>query len=190
MIYVTSDTHFCHNREFLYRPRGFSSAGEMNYAIVSNWNNTVSDDDHVYLLGDVMLNDNVEGARLLKCLKGKIHIILGNHDTDNRLEIFNNCSNVVETTFATKLKYNGYYFYLSHYPTITSNFDDGKPLKARLINLCGHSHTQDAFVDWVKYNSPLYHCELDAHDCEPISLDDIIYDINAFYAMMKQGYKN
>ena len=189
MIYITSDTHFCHNREFLYKPRGFKSFSEMNYAIVSNWNNTVSRDDDVYLLGDIMLNDNDEGTRLLKNLKGNIHIVLGNHDTDVRENIYKHCWNVVEVSNAIRLKYNDYHFYLSHYPTITSNFDDDKPLKARLINLCGHSHTQDAFMDWTRYNSPIYHCELDAHDCEPISLDDIIYDINAFYTKMKKGYK-
>ena len=28
MIYLTSDTHFCHNKDFLYEPRGFQSIGD------------------------------------------------------------------------------------------------------------------------------------------------------------------
>lgn len=177
MIYITSDTHFCHNKEFLYGPRGFSNLFQMNEAIVKNWNNIVTNNDAVYLLGDVMLNNNEEGARLLKSLKGQIHIILGNHDTDARLAVYGDCYNVVETVFSTKLKYNGYHFYLSHYPTITSSFDLDKPLKARLINLCGHSHIQDPFADWDRYNAPIYHCELDAHNNTPVSIEKIISDL-------------
>lgn len=174
-IFVTSDTHFCHNREFLYGPRGFSTVADMNKAIVSNWNKIVDMEDTVYLLGDVMLNDNDLGTRLLKNLKGKIHIILGNHDTAQRIEIYNKCYNVKNVSYAEKLDYNGYHFFLSHYPTLTSNFDYNKPLKSRVISLCGHTHTNDKFADWGE--APIYHCELDAHNCIPVCIDQIISDI-------------
>lgn len=176
-IYLTSDLHFCHKKDFLYKPRGFTSVGEMNYAIVSIWNNTVKDDDDIYVLGDLMLNDDEEGMFLLKNLRGRLHIIRGNHDSDRRIELYKQCLHIVEVENSIYLHYNGYHFYLSHYPTLTSNFDFDKPLKARLINLCGHSHIQNAFEDWDKYNAPIYHCELDAHNCAPIALDQIIQDI-------------
>ena len=64
-IYLTSDLHFCHNREFLYKPRGFDSVWDMNKVIVESWNKVVGADDDVYVLGDLMLNDNDEGARLI-----------------------------------------------------------------------------------------------------------------------------
>lgn len=76
MIYLTSDTHFCHNKDFLYEPRGFQSIEEHDEAIVKNWNSIVTPDDEVYHLGDVMLNDNTKGLGYLKQLNGKIHIIL------------------------------------------------------------------------------------------------------------------
>lgn len=179
MIYLTSDTHFCHDKSFLYEPRGFSSVSEMNQAIVKNWNKTVGKDDDVYHLGDVMLNNNAEGARLLHQLNGRIHIILGNHDTDARVDIFNDSYNVVEVCYGRPLKYEGYHFFLSHYPTITSNFDHGKPLKARVINLCGHSHTSNPFQDWDK--GIIYHVELDAHRNTPVSIDDCLSDIKYWY---------
>lgn len=178
MFYVTSDTHFCHNKEFLYGPRGFSSVDEMNEAIVDNWNRTVKHDDTVYLLGDVMLNDDKTGHQLLSSLNGHIHLIFGNHDTMGRI-----CNGALDTWnmencgYAEQFKFNGYRFYLTHYPTLTSNFDSGQPLKRMLINLCGHSHTQDRFQDWGK--NPIYHCELDAHNCTPVSMEEIISDIEA-----------
>ena len=77
MIYFTSDTHFCHNRPFLYEPRGFKSIEEHDETIVTNWNSIVKPEDEVYHLGDVMLIDNEKGIKYLKSLNGKIHLILG-----------------------------------------------------------------------------------------------------------------
>lgn len=176
MIYITSDLHLCHNRDFLYEPRGFNNIYEHNEAIVRNWNSIVNPEDDVYILGDLMLNDNEIGRKLLAQLKGNIHIIFGNHDTDTRKEIYESLWNVVEICgWSIPLNYNGYHFQLSHYPTLTSNHDENKPLKSRTINLCGHTHTKDRFHHW-EYGV-IYHCELDAHNCYPVSLDQIIEDI-------------
>ena len=57
-IFITSDLHFCHDRAFVYEPRGFSNIKEMNQAIVERWNSTVQPEDIVYVLGDIMLNNN------------------------------------------------------------------------------------------------------------------------------------
>ena len=65
-IFLTSDLHFCHDREFVYKPRGFSSIDEMNSEIINRWNSVVNCDDVVYLLGDVMLGDNSTGLSYLK----------------------------------------------------------------------------------------------------------------------------
>lgn len=39
--YFTSDTHFGHNKEFVFKERGFNSVEEMNAAIIKNWNSVV-----------------------------------------------------------------------------------------------------------------------------------------------------
>ena len=68
MIYFTSDLHFCHSRSFIYEPRGFSSVYEMNNTIVKNFNEVISWTDDLYILGDLMLNDNIEGMKLVRRL--------------------------------------------------------------------------------------------------------------------------
>ena len=175
MIYFTSDLHFSHNKEFLYGPRGFSSEGEMNEAIIENWNSVVTSEDDVYILGDLMLSNNDEGLKCIKQLKGKLHIVRGNHDTDNRMELYRNCWNVIEISEGKFFRYGKCHFYLSHYPCLTSNWDENKPLYTRIINLCGHTHTQDKFADFDK--GLIYHVELDAHDCKPVNIEQIIEDI-------------
>lgn len=173
--FITSDLHIGHNKEFLYNPRGFDNIYDHDRALIKNWNNTVADDDIVYVLGDLMLGDNAYGCSTFNHLNGRKIIILGNHDTDTRRELYPNLRGVVEVTYATVLKYEGYHFYLSHYGALTSNHDYDKPLKQRLISLCGHTHTKDRFADWDK--GYIYHCELDAHDMRPINIDQIIRDI-------------
>lgn len=178
VIYFTSDLHFFHQKEFLYGPRGFTNAEDMNNAIIQNFNSIVKYEDDVYMLGDLLLGGSEkfdEGMNLIAALNGRLHLVRGNHDTDKRWNAYKTLHNVVETENAIYLNYTGYHFYLSHYPTLTSNHDYDKPLKARLINLCGHTHIQDKFADWG--SGYIYHCELDAHNNYPVSIETIIQDL-------------
>lgn len=60
----------------MYKPRGFNSIQEHDEQIIKNWNEIITDEDEIYILGDLMLNDNEYGLKCLKQLKGKIHVIL------------------------------------------------------------------------------------------------------------------
>ena len=177
MIYITSDLHFGHDKEFLYGPRGFNSIEEHDRAIIKNWNEIVTPNDEVYILGDLMLGDNESGMHKLSQLMGTINIVIGNHDTDKRLELYSKFGmNIAQIEYAYRLKYNKYSFFLTHYPTLTANLgEDDKPLKRKTINICGHSHTKDKFADWNK--GLIYHAELDATNMRPISIEEIIKDI-------------
>lgn len=174
-IWITSDTHFGHNKEFLYKPRGFKNIYEHDKQIIDNWNNIIQPDDDIFHLGDIMLNDNEHGIKCLKSLKGNIHIIRGNHDSPARIKLYEDCHNVVEVCEGKYLQYKKYHFYLSHYPCLCGNYDEDKPLKARVISLCGHSHASNSFVDFDK--GLIFHVELDTNNNKPWLLDDIIEDI-------------
>lgn len=175
MIYFSSDLHFGHNREFIYAARGFQSIEEMNEAIIERFNEVITDDDDLYLLGDCMLGDNDTSVECLKRLKGRIHIVLGNHDTDTREQIYRALPNVVEVEMAIRLRYKKLHFYLSHFPTITSNLDKESIYQCTL-NLFGHVHTKSNFY----YDMPTnYHVGVDSHDCRPVLIDDIIEEIKA-----------
>ena len=175
MIYVTSDTHFSHDKEFLWGPRGFANQWEMNKAIIERWNNLITEEDDVYILGDITLSDIDSGIECLKQLRGKIHIIRGNHDSEARIKMYEACHNVVEVCDAKYLKVGKQSFFLSHYPCLTSNFDVDKPLNRRIVNLCGHVHSQDKWLDWDK--GLIYHVEMDAHNCTPVNIETVIEEI-------------
>ena len=44
-IYLTSDLHLGHDKDFIYKPRGFNSVDEANESIISNWNSIINEDD-------------------------------------------------------------------------------------------------------------------------------------------------
>lgn len=182
-IYVTSDLHFNHDKNFIWQPRGYCNVQEMNEDIVRKWNLRVDDGDTVYVLGDIMLgSDTNEGMRLFNSLNGEKIIILGNHDSAPRIEAYQESG--YETDWAKLIKYKGYNLYLSHYPTFTANADDYKRgLKGRVINLCGHSHVRDPLVDMPK--GLIYHVEMDAHHCMPVLLDEAIFDVVRYVAEAK-----
>lgn len=180
MIFFTSDLHFCHDKDFVWEDRGFNSVEEMNAAIVENWNKTVYPDDDVYVLGDLTLGDTEEGIRLISKLNGYLHIIRGNHDTDKKVERYLELPNVVNVQYADVLKYKKALFWLSHYPTITANYDDELPWAKHLVNLFGHTHQISPFYEVMKHageNPYMYNVGMDAHDCTPVSIDEIIEDI-------------
>ena len=174
MVYFTSDLHFCHDKDFIWQVRGFESIDEMNAEIVRRWNEIVYPDDDVYVLGDLTLGNVEEGLKLIAKLNGYLHIIRGNHDTDTKANRYLELSNVVSVEFATIYKYKKAIFWLSHYPTITANYDDDKPWAKHLVCLFGHTHQEQPFYNDNPY---MFNVGMDAHNCTPISIEKIIETI-------------
>ena len=170
MIWFSSDLHLNHNKSFVYEPRGFANIYNMNETVIKNFHSLVKPEDDLYLLGDIFLGQLESGIKLFNQLPGKIHLIWGNHCTDNRKIAMSECHNVVELVgYAGILKHGHYRFYLSHYPTLTANFDINKPLKQRTLCLAGHTHSKEIFEPCGSYN-----VAVDAHNCYPVSIDEII----------------
>ena len=169
-IYLISDTHFNHDKPFIYEPRGFSSVDDMNKTIINNWNGIVTDQDDIYVLGDFFLGTDTDYIRdTIGNLRGKIHLIIGNHDTHAKIELYKELR-ICEVLYATQIKFKKRLFYLSHYPTLTATLQSN-PEKA-IFNLFGHTHSKDKFYE----NSPyMYNVAVDANDNAPVSID-FIYD--------------
>ncbi len=182
-IWITSDLHIGHNREFVYQDRGFNNIEEHDEKLVNNWNELIETEDMVYVLGDVMLKHDLAdddfsyGMSLLKQLNGKLTIIRGNHDSVGKIERYKTCANVVRAgDAALYLEYpdiGRYHFYLSHYPTVVSH-EKLKPVKSALINIYGHTHQKEHFYNGHPY---MYCACLDAHELKPVLLDDIIDEV-------------
>ena len=180
-VFLTSDLHFNHSPEFIWKARGFNNVEEMNEAIISRFNEVVGPEDEVYILGDLCLGGGGKevletNKDLIERLNGKLHIVRGNHDTNPRVAMYETCTNVVApVVWADMIKYKGYNFYLSHFPTITSNLEK-ESLKQCTCCLFGHTHQLTNF----HLDMPMiYHVGVDSHNCYPVNLDDIIEEMKA-----------
>lgn len=121
-----------------------------------------------------MLGDNAHGMECLKRLNGEIKIIRGNHDSDTRWQLYNTLPNIELLGWASMLKYKKYHFYLSHFRTDTTSLDENPNLRSHLLNLYAHTHQSDSFWRDIPY---FYNVGVDAHNCYPVLLDDIIEEM-------------
>ncbi len=182
-IFFTADTHFGLNdfegivaRDF----RPFSSPKQMNKKIIRIWNKQANKNDIIYHLGD-FINYNfkdkasyVECLKLVKKIKAKVVLILGNNEKRVLRYEFNDdfkkfkefmlnigFYDVYEDELF--LEFGGYKFYLNHYP---KNHKDG------YINLFGHIHGT-CFVKKYGFN-----IGIDNHYLSMFSEADILRLIN------------
>lgn len=108
-------------------------------------------------------------------------MILGNHDTEHRIEFYQSLGWDVQ--FATRIKWKKYSFYLSHYPTICANYDEDK-LSLATINIYGHTHQ-----DWNwRHEEPFSYCVCpEANANFPEEISDIVANLQMWNTMYKVG---
>ena len=173
-LLVTS-TFVSHDREFIYCPRGFKCVQEMNGALIKNWNETVGKDDDIYVLGDFFLDTDYDYINeVLDKLNGRIHLVVGNHDTPSKITWYTSWNNIVEIADALRIRYKKREFFLCHYPVLTASLEQD-PDRA-VINLFGHTHSKDKFYEDCPY---MYNVAVDANDNRPVSIDEIVTAFNA-----------
>lgn len=136
MVWFTSDLHINHDNIIKYCKRPFTSTEDMNESLIKRWNSKVSQDDIVYVVGDVFLGDPAQAAPIVQRLNGKKILILGNHDRSPKTMIasgFNEVHRRLEITLR-----DGRKALLSH-----------KPLPEMLLReydlqIHGHRHVEPA----------------------------------------------
>lgn len=78
--FFISDLHLGHDNVIRFDERPFKNSREMNEEIKKRWNNTVKEEDEVYILGDISAMSSNDTELFLRELGGTKHLIIGNHD--------------------------------------------------------------------------------------------------------------
>ena len=163
MNYYISDLHLFHKNvtdegsNFDNRP--FKTLEEMHKTIKENWNNTVTNADHVFILGDLAWKENEDAIQFVSTLRGNKHLILGNHckATDQRYrQLFVEVVNYKEIKDIVDGK--EYHVVMSHYPIAFWNHQhhyrrDGNEHKVWAVQLYGHVHAskeEDIFQEFIR----------------------------------------
>lgn len=164
--FFTSDLHFFHENVIKFCNRPFGSVEHMNESLVNNWNKVVSDEDHIWVLGDISFGKVKETDEILSRLNGIKHLIVGNHDRKGRCEdLFNKYweKHFVDKHDYYRLKVDDWKFVLCHFPF--ASWERG------YINLHGHLHSvKDSYIP--KYLQ--YDVGVDLNNYAPVSLDDVV----------------
>lgn len=131
-ILFFADLHLGHDKCMkVFDKRPFKTIDEQDKEIIKRWNNKVSKDDTVYIVGDISWYNDERTANILKQLNGKIILIKGNHD-----KIGPNTRQYLSAILDYKeLEVNGKKVILSHYPIL---FYNGQYRGA--VMLYGHVH--------------------------------------------------
>ena len=80
MNLYSGDLHVGHRNAINFDQRPFADRDEMDEALIHLWNGRVQNDDDVWILGDFCYRSDKDPVEYLKRLKGKKHLIVGNHD--------------------------------------------------------------------------------------------------------------
>lgn len=81
MEYFISDLHLFHENCLKFDKRPFKDIEVMHDIIIKNWNEKVTNNDTVYILGDIsMRGTSIELIKLVSTLKGHKVLVKGNHD--------------------------------------------------------------------------------------------------------------
>lgn len=177
-IWFTSDLHLGHRNVIRFCNRPFADDKEMDKALIQNWNDTVGDNDIVFVLGDTFwFNSSQEIKKVLSQLKGKdIYMLPGNHDDfdhyyrvdDMRIHL---CTDIV-VVWITEKNQPKREIWLSHYPMATWPHRENGAWQ-----LFGHIHSQPGKTDGVDQDLQLHWNQADV-GCDywgwkPVSLDHL-----------------
>jgi calcineurin-like phosphoesterase family protein len=162
--FFTSDQHFSHANVIKYCNRPYSSAEEMDEALITNYNSVVKSNDKVWFIGDVFFCDAVKAKSILSRLNGRKHLILGNHDKmiRNQKPVQDLFERVYPDLYEESI--DGIKVVMCHYPLLTWN-------KAHYgsFMLHGHSHGTTKYP----FKGRIMDVGVDANNYYPVSWDDI-----------------
>lgn len=166
--YITSDLHFSHANILKYNPatRQFRDVEHMNSEMIRMWNETVTADDLVYILGDVSFANVIKSVEIMKSLNGRKILVQGNHDSklvkhNSFIECFEEIHQYLE------IDYDGSKIIMSHFPFLEWN-----QMHRGSINFFGHLHGD-------KTGQEQYRCKdvgMDATGKIVILMEDAIKD--------------
>jgi calcineurin-like phosphoesterase family protein len=132
--------------------RPFASAAEMDGEIVRRWNQSVTERDLIYVLGDVGRGANVHSVRLLA---GRKRLIAGNGDNVAAIAALGVFENISIAKWLPGIL-------LTHIPVHPSQ------LRRGMMNIHGHIHAQ-------RVSDPRYICvSLEQTDFQPVLLDELL----------------
>lgn len=142
----------------------------MDSTLIANWNSRVQERDDIYILGDMFYRKNEGVEEVLRKLKGKKHLIIGNHDYSwmKKIEIG---KYFVEVETLLVLKEEGRVMTLCHYPIMSwPHMYHGS------YCIFGHVHNSannDDYWPLIEKNPYMLNAGVDVNGFYPVTFDEL-----------------
>lgn len=154
MKYFIADLHFSQQEIIDYESRPFENVDAMNRQLIRNWNGIITEQDEIYVVGDV------GDESLIRQLTGTKYLIKGNHDMKSNEE-YRRCG--FSEVYDYPIIIDGFWM-ISHEPLYVNQ-------NMPYANIFGHVH-----------NSPIYQTYSSHHYC--VSVERTAYKPIAFETIM------
>ena len=177
MIYFTADAHFGHANIIKMCERPFPDVETMNESMIAAWNERVHGNDTVYIVGDMFFRCPAP-ENILKRLKGKKRLIVGNHDGTWMSKVdmsryFLSVDNFLEASDGAHA------LTLCHYPMVTWKHT------TRSYMIHGHIHadTKSDFWPLLRCRENVLNAGVDVNGYSPITFDELVENNRKFKAL-------
>ena len=184
-VFFTSDTHFNHDKPFIYEARGYKNRYEHNDALIAKINEVVRPQDTLIHLGDFCLNitppEFEEILRRINCQT--IYYIWGNHNScirrsyeetlmsqyqRNDIEVYPyTIGKLTYLGYYKELIVNGHMIVIHHFPHLIWN-----QMQKSAWQLSGHSHYTNPTTQVDHPDNKILDVGWDGHE-KPLSFPEI-----------------
>lgn len=182
MNHYIGDLHFNDTANMVLDKRPWSSIEEMNDALIENWNRKVSANDDTYIVGDFYDFDKCSVNKpydFISKLKGRKHLILGNHDSyilDDKDAL--NCLTSVHYSLIVFDVYKGRKVSIDvrHHPTPVWNAQHKGSWHI-------YAHVHNSEIDVQKYMASrgnAYNCGCMINNFVPATLEELVENNKKF----------
>jgi len=178
MIFFTADHHFGHANIIKHCNRPFETVKEMDETLLKNWNAAVGKQDTVYILGDLFFRNATSADEYLRQMKGKKHLILGNHDKDwkKRVNLTDYFESVLQMAEITD---GAHKITLCHYPMMSWN---GIAKGSYMIHGHIHNNTHADYFALIRKMPNLLNAGVEINGFKPVSFKELIANNEKFKA--------
>jgi len=173
-VFFTSDLHLYHKNVIKYDGRPFLTNEKpdldlMHETLLNNWNNTVTEKDVVFNLGDLSFGEFDLSGELINKLNGKIHYIMGNHDDYKIIKSYNRFETINDMVDLTINDKSGKtHFVMCHYPIYSWN-------RAHYGSIMIHGHCHMSLSNGEFHNNKrIFDVGCNGWDYTPVSYLDIV----------------
>ena len=177
MVFFTADTHFDHANIIRFCNRPFATVEDMNEALIANWNRKVHANDTVFIMGDMFFR-TTNPEPILQRLKGKKHLIVGNHDSQWMKKV--DLERYFESVELMKETSDGQHtLTLCHFPMLSWNH------QSRSWMIHGHIHENTGMDFWplIYARERVLNAGVDVNNYEPVSFDELVENNAKFKAL-------